>query len=183
MIQDAIIILFIIGLLLYIIPFKIHRIFIFGIILYILYTKFLQNKTKLYDELHDIITPNKKQEFIDSYPYIKNINNYNKYDKISFDKGLLKYKKYDKYVNKIHDNNNNKKENKNILENCKYYLDESKMYFEYILNHVEDMSDYNKLKKYIDDYYKYYNHKLFEIIHKLHLEKELFESPNGYDSL
>ena len=182
MIHDTLLLIFIFGILFYIIPFKINQLFIFGIILYILYTKFIQNKTKLYDDIHEIITPNKKQEFIDSYPYIKNINNYNTYDKISFDSGLLKYKKYDKYINKINDDNN-KKDNKNIIENCKYYLDESKIYFGYILNKIEDKSEYTELKKYIDDYYKYYNHKLFEIIHKLHLEKELYKSPSGYDSL
>jgi len=96
MIHYTLLLIFIIGILFYIIPFKINQLFIFGIILYILYTKFIQNKTKLYDDIHEIITPNKKQEFIDSYPYIKNINNYNTYDKISFDSGLLKYKKYDK---------------------------------------------------------------------------------------
>jgi hypothetical protein len=151
MIYDLVMMLLIAGVILYF--ENISKCVIFIIILYIIYRFFIENKTKIYDNITDTIKPNKLSEYIENNQDIKDIYEYKKYDNKSFMKGLTYYKKMNKYIDKL-DKNESLKTNKNIIENCEYYLDESKKYFLIICSSIDDLKESEILKNIISDYYR-----------------------------
>ena len=149
MVHDYIILMFIFGIILY---YEIISEYVIGIIiLYVLYTVYIQNKTEIYDNVNNMIKRDEISEYVEKHDNIKRIYNYKKYDKQSFLKGLKKYKRLLKYLDKLDEGKHNK-ENKNILENCKYYLDESINHFLTICNQVYDVEENKKFKETIDLY-------------------------------
>lgn len=128
-------------------------------IIYILYNVYIQNRTEIYDNVNKIIKPDEISEYVEKHDDIKRIYNYKNFDKQSFLKGLKKYKRLLKYLDKL-DIDNHNKENKNILENCKYYLDESVNHFVTICTQVYDVDENKKLKEIID----IYTNKMIDII-------------------
>jgi hypothetical protein len=172
MIQDTLIIIFLFGISLSYMP-QMTNVIIIGYIFYIIYIKFIHNKSIIYENINEIVRPNKKQEYIDKNTLIKNISKYEKYDIKSFNKGVSLFKKYDKYLNKLIDKEDYIN-NKGILENCIYYLNESKDNFLMIKYSINNIDITNDLDKNIIDYYDYYNKELFDKIHELNLKKELY---------
>ena len=146
MLDDYLVVLFIFGSILYFNNLSEYMIGL--IIIYILFNVYKQNRTSLYDSLINTVKSDKISEYIESSDEIVVFNKYKNYDKRSFLNALKKYKKLNKYLNK---SDNNPKINKNIIQNCEYYLDESINNFKSICNSIEfELQD--ELIEKIDNY-------------------------------
>jgi len=148
MIQDYLIILLIFGILLYFDNVSKYAIGI--IIIYIIFTLYKQYKSDIYDKVNDTVKPDRLSEYIERNDEIIDISKYKHYDKRSYLNGLKKFKKINKYLDRLN-NDNNVKINKNIIQNCYYYLDESVNNFKAISNSIdiENIDDYlDKVNKY-----------------------------------
>ena len=149
MLYESLIVLIIFGLIQY--YDNILHILLILFVLYIIYIYFTRNKSDIYEQLDKLIKTDKTNEFIDSNSDIKNISEYKKYNQKSFLKGIKYYKKINKYLDKL-DTDKTDKYNKNILENCIYYLDESTYNFNQLANNINDIEIINNLKDYINKY-------------------------------
>lgn len=158
MIEDFLVILLIFGSLLYF--DNISKYIIVLLLLYFLFIVYKQKRTTIYDSVNDIVKSDKLSEYIESNDEIIDISKYKKYDKRSYLNGLKKFKKINKYLNKL-DKDNYIKKNKNIINNCYYYLDESVKNFKAINNSINIEQQNSYLEK-----VKIYDKKMKEKIDK-----------------
>ena len=169
MLYECLIVLIIFGLLQY--YDNILHVLLIVFVLYLSYKYFISNKSDIYNQLSDIIKPDKTNEYIETNSEIKNISEYKKYNQKSFLKGIKYYKKIDKYLDKL-ETDKTDKYNKNILENCLYYLDECIYYFNQLLNNIHDADILETLNKNIKKLKDDKKNSIMYKIQEYNLEKE-----------